>query len=641
MSEKPLISIVIVNYNVAYFLEQCLLSVQKASKNISVEVFVVDNNSVDESVQMVAEKFPWVKLIANKHNLGFSKANNQAIRQSTGKFVLLLNPDTVLAENTLDVCANFMHNNPKAGGLGVKMLDGKGRFLPESKRGLPTPKVAFHKIFGLSKLFPKSKRFSKYHLGHLSNEETHSIEVLSGAFMFMRKSVLDIVGLLDEDFFMYGEDIDLSYRIILGGYENYYLPTSQIIHYKGESTKKGSLNYVFIFYRAMVLFYKKHFSAQNARWFEFLINIAIYLRASLSIAKRFLQTALLPFSDLLLAITAFYYIKQFYQEYSGVNLKENQVLYGAIAMLSLTLLFGFFLGAYDKRQHLFKGFKTAFYTTLVTLIFYSLLPENIRFSRLVVLSWGISLALVLPLSRLLVNTFIKGVLKPQLKSKRILIISTKDNFQKVQQHLKDSFEKKPTFYNLNPNQEEPFSSQYINDYVRINKIEEVIFSAEKLSSEQIMRLMMQIENRDLEFKIAPPESLYIIGSSSIHTQGDVYTIKANNIASTENIRIKRTFDISFAIFCILLFPILFLVKSSIILSAFKVLFRGYTWIGFDNSYRANLSKPIIKKAIYPITVLKLHSNSYKTYEWYSNNYSWTLDFKAFYSAVFTKKRSHK
>ena len=641
MSEKPLISIVIVNYNVAYFLEQCLLSVQKAAKKVAVEVFVVDNNSVDESVHMVTEKFPWVKLIANKHNLGFSKANNQAIKESVGKYVLLLNPDTVLAENTLEVCANFMDNTPKAGGLGVKMLDGKGRFLPESKRGLPTPKVAFHKIFGLSRLFPKSKRFSQYHLGHLSNEETHSIEVLSGAFMFMRKSVLDQVGLLDEDFFMYGEDIDLSYRIILGGHENYYLPTSQIIHYKGESTKKGSLNYVFIFYRAMVLFYKKHFSEQNARWFEFLINIAIYLRASASIAKRFFQNAILPLADVLLAAGAFYLIKQFYIDFSGVNLKENQVIYGAIGMLSLILIFGFFLSAYDKRQRLFKSLKTAFYTTLLTLIFYSLLPETIRFSRLVVLSWGASLALILPLSRLFVNLFYKGILKPQLKSKRILIISTEENYHKVQKHLEGSFEKKPSFYNLSPSAQEAFSAQYINDYVRINKIEEVIFSAEKLSSEQIMHLMMQIENRDLEFKIAPPESLYIIGSSSIHTQGDVYTIKANNIASTENIRTKRTLDICLSIASLVLLPIMLIVNHQIIKQALKVLFGGYTWIGFEANYRKTLSKPVIKKAIYPITILKLHTDKAKTFEWYSNNYNWVLDFKAFYSAVFNKKAIRK
>jgi GT2 family glycosyltransferase len=246
------LSVIIVNYNVIHFLEQCLLSVQKAISGLEVEVFVVDNNSVDGSVSMVREKFPWVNLIANNDNPGFSKANNQAIKVSKGEYVLLLNPDTVVEEDTFSKCIAFMDQHPDAGGLGVKMVDGKGEFLPESKRGLPTPEVAFYKLSGLSRLFPKSKRFGQYHLTYLSREETHKIDVLSGAFMMMRRETLEKSGLLDETFFMYGEDIDLSYRIKLAGYNNYYFPETRIIHYKGESTKKSSVNYVYTFYNAMV-----------------------------------------------------------------------------------------------------------------------------------------------------------------------------------------------------------------------------------------------------------------------------------------------------------------------------------------------------------------------------------------------------
>ena len=239
------LSVIIVNYNVQHFLEQCLKSVFKSIQNIEVEVWVVDNNSVDGSVAMIKEKFPNVKLVALKDNLGFSKGNNLAIKQSKGKYTLLLNPDTLVEEDTFKKILKFMDSNPIAGGLGVKMVDGKGNFLPESKRSLPTPSVAFYKIFGLSSLFPKSKRFGKYHCGHLDKNNNHEIEILSGAFMLMRKEALDKVGLLDEDFFMYGEDIDLSYRLIKGGYKNYYFSDTRIIHYKGESTKKGSVNYDF------------------------------------------------------------------------------------------------------------------------------------------------------------------------------------------------------------------------------------------------------------------------------------------------------------------------------------------------------------------------------------------------------------
>ena len=202
------LSVVIVNYNVEYFLEQCLYSVRRAMQGIEGEVFVVDNNSVDGSLRMLAQKFPEVKVIANKENVGFSRANNQAIRISTGEYVLLLNPDTVVEDDTFSKCIAFMDSHPDAGGLGVKMVDGKGQFLPESKRGLPTPATAFYKMFGLCKLFPHSKRFAHYYMGHLSNDETNEVEILAGAFMLMRKETLDKVGLLDETFFMYGEDID-------------------------------------------------------------------------------------------------------------------------------------------------------------------------------------------------------------------------------------------------------------------------------------------------------------------------------------------------------------------------------------------------------------------------------------------------
>ncbi|MBK6837941.1 MAG: glycosyltransferase family 2 protein [Bacteroidetes bacterium] len=261
------LSVVIVNYNVKYFLEQCLHSVQKAAGGIETEIWVVDNNSVDGSVEMVREKFPSVKIIANTDNKGFSKANNQAIHLSTGDYVLLLNPDTVVEEDTFRKMLQFMDAHPDAGGLGVKMIDGTGKFLPESKRGLPTPTVAFYKIFGLSALFPKSKTFGKYHLGYLDQNAINPVDVLAGAFMLIRKDVLQKIGLLDEDFFMYGEDIDLSYRITKAGYKNYYFPDARIIHYKGESTKKSSVNYVFVFYNAMIIFAKKHFSKSNASLF--------------------------------------------------------------------------------------------------------------------------------------------------------------------------------------------------------------------------------------------------------------------------------------------------------------------------------------------------------------------------------------
>jgi cellulose synthase/poly-beta-1,6-N-acetylglucosamine synthase-like glycosyltransferase len=206
-----------------------------------------------------------------------------------------------------------MDHHPEAGGLGVKMIDGKGNFLPESKRGLPSPSVAFFKIFGLSALFPKSRLFGKYHLGFLDKNKTHQVDVLAGAFMLLRKATLDKIGLLDETFFMYGEDIDLSYRITRGGYKNYYFPEARIIHYKGESTSKSSINYVIVFYKAMIIFASKHFSQSNAKLFSFFISIAIYLRAGIAILNRFVKNITLPAIDAILFFTGMFLLKMYWE----------------------------------------------------------------------------------------------------------------------------------------------------------------------------------------------------------------------------------------------------------------------------------------------------------------------------------------
>ena len=237
----------------------------------------VDNNSTDGSVEYLRPKFPEVVFIENKDNPGFAKANNQAIRQCTGEYVLLLNPDTVVGEESLRSLCFQMDEDLEIGAIGVKMLNGHGVFLPESKRAFPSPWVSFCKIFGLSKLFPNSPAFARYSLPYLDKEQTHKVEVLAGAFMLLRHEALDKVGLLDESFFMYGEDIDLSYRIVLGGYKNLYVP-ERILHYKGESTKHGDLRYIRAFYGAMLIFYKKYYPGSG--WLmRILIRLAVLLKA--------------------------------------------------------------------------------------------------------------------------------------------------------------------------------------------------------------------------------------------------------------------------------------------------------------------------------------------------------------------------
>ena len=267
------LSVVIVSYNVRELLTACIDSVVKAAEGIDTEVFVVDNKSVDDTIEIINRDYPWVHLINNKENLGFSKANNIAIRQAEGEFVLLLNPDTVVAEGTLRGAIEFMDQHPEAGGAGVRMHNADGTLAPESRRAVPTPMVAARKMLGFTK---------RYYMSYLSWDEPGQIEVISGAFMLLRRKAIDQVGMLDEDFFMYGEDIDLSYRLLKGGWQNWYLPLD-IIHYKGQSTQKSDFRYVHVFYQAMLIFFRKHYSHLSF-FFTLPVKVAIYFRASLALA---------------------------------------------------------------------------------------------------------------------------------------------------------------------------------------------------------------------------------------------------------------------------------------------------------------------------------------------------------------------
>ncbi|HEY4148790.1 MAG TPA: glycosyltransferase family 2 protein, partial [Chitinophagaceae bacterium] len=275
---SSLLSIIIINYNVKYFLEQCLYSVQKALQCIEGEIIVIDNCSADGSLEYLQPAFPGVRFIANKENAGFSKANNQGWRLAKGDYVLFLNPDTLLAEDSLRRSLDMMEAAPQAGALGIRMIDGSGHYLPESKRGNPSALVSFYKLSGLTRLFPRSEVFAHYYLGHLSLAENQEVEVLAGAYMMVRKSMLETTGGFDERFFMYGEDVDLSYRIRQLGYKNLYLADSTIIHFKGESTKKDA-KYVALFYKAMELFVEKHYGKQ-AGWYKLLLRVAIRIRAA-------------------------------------------------------------------------------------------------------------------------------------------------------------------------------------------------------------------------------------------------------------------------------------------------------------------------------------------------------------------------
>ena len=281
------ITVVIVNYRVKLFLEQTLRSVEEATQGLDAEVIVVDNNSGDDSIDFVRQRFPQVTFIENTDNVGFARANNQAVMRAAGLFTLILNPDTIISRPCIEQCIEWMRGHERCGAIGVRMVDGNGVFLPESKRAFPTPWVSFCKIFGLSALFPRSRWFARYHLRYLDDRQPHRIDILAGAFMLCRTTLLQQVGGFDEDFFMYGEDIDLPYRMVLAGYENWFLPV-EIIHYKGESTKKDSMRYVRVFYEAMLIFYRKHYPRMGVVFYP-IVKLGVLVRASMAALKRLLK----------------------------------------------------------------------------------------------------------------------------------------------------------------------------------------------------------------------------------------------------------------------------------------------------------------------------------------------------------------
>jgi len=379
------LSVVLVNYKVPLFLHQALLSLRRALHGIDAEVWVVDNASGDNSIERINQYFPEVRLIANPENVGFSRANNQALRESRAEYVLLLNPDTLLPEDSIHRSLQFMDQHQRAGGLGIRMLDGSGRFLPESKRDLPTPLVALWKLIGLSALFPRSRQFGRYHLGYLSAQQNHPVHVLCGAFMLMRRTALQEVGLLDERYFMYGEDIDLSHRIRMAGYENWYFSETPILHYKGESTQKQSMRYVRLFYQAMALFARQHFSPQGARLLGWLLYIGIGIRALAALLRRWSRRALHPALDAALLYAVMYGLTHWWQTF--IKADEGVVyppLFIQWILPSYVLIWisGLYLsGTYERPYHSGRLVGGLLAGSIAIAGLYAFLPVELRFSR--------------------------------------------------------------------------------------------------------------------------------------------------------------------------------------------------------------------------------------------------------------------
>ena len=634
------LSVIIVNYNVKHFLEQCLCSVQKAMRGIEAEVIVVDNASSDGSIEYLAAKFPNVQFVCNKENRGFAKACNEGLELTKGKYILFLNPDTIVPEDCFLRCIEFLASHTEAGALGTKMIDGSGKFLKESKRSFPSPLTSLYKLFGLSTVFPRSKTFSKYHLGNLNENETHEVDVLAGAFLMVKKEVIDKIGGFDEIFFMYGEDVDLSYRIQKAGYKNYYFADSSIIHFKGESSRKGSLNYVRMFYKAMSIFVRRHYKTGKANLFNFFIRIAIWIRAIMTATGNFIQRVGLPLIDAAFLILSFWLVKEIWEQYVKTGVEyENKLLWISFPLFTVFyLIVAYYAGLYDRRHRRSGFIRSTLIATIVLLAGYSLLPEQYRFSRAIIL-FGALLAIVfISLLRwLLMRAGVLNSYDEKEKHPATAIVGSQQQYTTVMNLMKDAGFHERIIGRIAIDNKD---STGIGNWKEIRSISktvpfrELIFCEGQLSFKEIIATLQELPS-SIKVKFHAQCSSSIVGSDSQHQQGEsVSTENGFNLSDPYNLRLKRLFDILTSILFLLTFPIhLCIVKKPLhfLGNCFMILFAQKTWIGYIKEEK---KLPLLREAVLacngnpPLFSKQLPLESLETIDyWYAKDYEITIDLR--------------
>lgn len=602
------ISILIVNYNVEYFLYQCLDSLKRAVKNIDHEIIVVDNNSIDQSVIMLQENFPDVHLIRNKKNVGYSKANNQALEVAQGEYVLLLNPDTIVSEDTISKCLAYFEKNDKTCGLGIKMVDGSGQFLPESKRSFPTPAVAFYKLFGLAEQFPMSKRFGKYHLTYLSKNNNHEVEVLSGAFLLTKSKVLKKAGGLDEAFFMYGEDIDLSYKLLKNNCKNIYFADSKIIHYKGESTKKGTLNYVKHFYNAMIIFAKKHYKQRKAKLFVAIMQLAIVFRGFLTLTSQFIKKIGLFSVDMIISYIGMLLTKEVWEiAKKDIESYPDELLY--INFPIYLVVFGismYFSGAYDRPYRFSKIVRGAIYGVLVIAVIYAFFPNDWRFSRALILLSGVATAIAYSLVRVLIETMsTRKFYLSGLRKRSVIIVGEQSSLYLSDEKILPSPEF--VFLGLVTNLK-AFNGMILGHISELKQIvkklkpTDIIFDTEVLEYKQIVHFFESLSDGNIKFHTSLKKGEIIVSSHSKEMNGNIFLKDQNfKIDKEEEKRKKRLLDVFFSLSVLLFSPVLIWFqknKRQFFANIFQVLLNKKTWVGYQNEHLPQIKKSVIQVSPY-------------------------------------------
>jgi O-antigen biosynthesis protein len=634
------LSIIIVNHNVKYFLEQCLCSVLKACAQLQAEIFVVDNQSTDGSRSFLENRFNSVRFIWSDVNEGFAKANNRAVALAKGRYVLFLNPDTLVPEDCFERCLSFLEARPQAGALGIRMVDGSGQFLKESKRAFPSPLTSFYKLSGLTRLLPRSKTFGRYYLGHLNERENHQVDVLAGAFMLLPMQVLQTVGSFDDTFFMYGEDVDLSYRIQRAGYQNWYLAESTIIHFKGESTKKGSLNYVRLFYRAMSQFVRKHYSGSRAGIFNLSVQAAIWGRAVLSALARFVQRIGLPLVDAGIILASFWATKLWWGAYvrHQVNYSPNMLVIAFPIFTAIFLAASYYAGLYDRGYRQQQLNRATFWAALLLLSGYALLPESLRFSR-GILVFGIALAFLgMSLLRWL---FVRwGVLKAAAgggEAPQTVVVANRADFDKVTELMQKAGMGQRVLGRIGTGPEPEAhtlgSLPQLPQLLKRYPVKEVVFCEDGLSFARIIE-MVQLLPPGIGNKFHASGSCSIVGSDSKDESGHyVAADKKYPIGSPSGRRIKNLIDVGLAILLLVGLPLHILLQQrpgGFLANLWAVLLRRKTWVGYASG-AAGL--PAIKKGVLTSTSLPVALNELPpesllvSDEWYATGYTAYTDLK--------------
>lgn len=566
------LSVIIVNYNVRQFLENALSSIFRALEGLHGEVFVVDNASDDGSVEMVKAKFPAVRLIENPTNVGFARANNAALKLAQGRYLLLINPDTIVQEDTLKEMLRFLDEHPDVGLAGCKILNPDGTFQLACRRSFPTPWVAFTKIFGLSALFPRARVFGKYNLTYLSPDETYPVDAVSGSFMMVRREVYDKVGGLDEAFFMYGEDLDWCYRIRQAGYAVYYVHSTQIIHFKGESTRRSDIDEIQTFYQAMQLFVEKHFSRSLV--VEVFLTIGIILRAAVAVATKASQPLLIALVDavlvdLALVLSEYVYFGHIFS-YPSYAYPIVWTVPPAIVVTSM-----YFTGVYTTYRHSVS--RSAFavvvsYTLISAMIFFA---KEFAFSRAVVLIGGAITFVILPGWRMALQlmTGRRWSARRTLFGRPTVIIGTGPSAQEVLRKLRARVDNGYDVVGFIDTHRRHIgekiagveilgSIENVGKVIDERKVREVIFSTDGISYKDILTVIARSNNRGVTFRLVPNSLEAIIGKPSIDELDALPLVEIDyNIHTFGHRIVKRVFDIVVALFGMTLYPVALLLRG--------------------------------------------------------------------------------